>query len=434
MEAVILAAGRGSRLQAASACKPLTPLLGTTLLERNVRLAQEAGATRIVIITGYRHDDIVRWKAGLPVRLRERIEIVFNDRWDSTENGYSLAQAGAMLSGRFLLLMADHVYSAALLHSLVKGDPAEGAVLAVDRRLQRASIDPDDATKVRLEGRQITALGKDLAEAHAYDTGAFLCSEAVLPRLKAIREGADTRLSALMQTLADEGRLLACDVSHAYWQDVDTPTDLAAARAGLLAAMKQGKQADGPVSRYLNRPCSRWLTARLADTPITPNHISWLVLAVTLLAAGLTASAASWPVFILAGLLIQAASVLDGCDGEIARLRAQSSDYGGWLDAVLDRYGDAVLIAAMTWQAMQAGPPSVYWLGMAALAGSFLVSYSAHKSDRLLNERLRVGRDLRMLILALGIAVQQPTATLWLLAVFMNLTVAVRLYRMRHVM
>lgn len=434
MEAVILAAGRGSRLQAASACKPLTPLLGTTLLERNVRLAQAAGARRIIIVTGYRQDDIARWKESLPIRLRECIVLVPNPDWANTENGHSLAQARNFLSGPFLLLMADHVYSAELLNQLVQCDPGEGAVLAVDRRLQRVSIDAEDATKVQLDGERITALSKDLFHADAYDTGAFLCSAAILPRLNTVANGGDTRLSALMQTLADEGELLACDVSHAYWQDVDTPADLAAARTDLLAALGKGKQADGPISRYLNRPCSRWISRRLSDSPLTPNHISWLVLAVTLLAAWLSATASHWALFVMAGFLIQAASVLDGCDGEIARLRAQSSDYGGWLDAVLDRYGDAVLIAAMTWQAVQTGTLSHFWLGIAALAGSFLVSYSAHKSDRLLQERVRIGRDLRMFILALGIAFQQPVATLCLLAVSMNLTVAIRLYRMRNVM
>lgn len=434
MEAVILAAGRGSRLQALSACKPLTPLLGTTLLERNLRLAISAGARRVIVVTGYRHEDIRQWKNRLPLRIRKCVELVHNPHWSSTENGYSLAQAASHLSGRFLILMADHVYSLELLRALVECDPQDGAVLAVDRRLGRDGIDPQDATKVRLECGRITALGKNLQRADAYDTGAFLCSTALLPMLDCLRQSADTRLSGVMQTLADAGKLLVCDVGHAYWQDVDTPADLSAAREGLLASLSGGKQADGPVSRYLNRPCSRWISRRVADTGISPNMVSWLVFALSSLAALLAASASWWLTYILAGVLIQLASVLDGCDGELARLRAQSSDYGGWLDAILDRYGDAALIAALTWQAMNGDGPSAFWLGMAALAGSFMASYSAHKSDRLLKESLRIGRDLRMLVLALGVALQQPAAALWLLAIAMNLTVCVRVYKLRHVM
>lgn len=435
MQAVILAAGRGSRLQAESACKPLTPLLGSTLLERNARLALAAGARRVLVVTGHSHDALTAWWAQLAPPLRAKVELVHNPDWGSTENGYSLAcAAGHLIDAPFLLLMADHVYSPELLAALTQCDPGTGAVLAVDRRLERRAIDPDDATRVRIENGHVTAIGKQLAPAHAYDTGAFLCAAATVPRLRGIPRDGDTRLSAWMQTLADERRLLACDVGEAYWQDVDTPADLAQARAGLLAGLA-GKPTDGPVARYLNRPCSRWLTARLAGTRITPNLVSWLVLLITLLAAALIATASAWPVLLFAGLLVQAASILDGCDGELARLRGQSSAYGGWLDAQLDRYGDAALISALTWQALHGtGAAWVYWLGMAALAGSFMVSYSAHKSDRLLTERVRIGRDLRMLVLAAGAILQQPLAALGMLAIGMNLTVAIRLARMRHAM
>lgn len=433
MQAVILAAGRGSRLQAESACKPLTPLLGSTLLERNVRLALAAGAQRVLVVTGHGHDALAEWWTQLPAPLRTRTELIHNPHWDSTENGYSLARAAAHLDSPFLLMMADHIYSPELLAVLTRRDPGDGVILAVDRRLERAAIDPDDATKVHLEDGYITAIGKQLTPAHAYDTGAFLCAAGTVPRLRDIRRDGDSRLSAWMQELADEHRLLACDVGDAYWQDVDTPADLAQARTGLLATLSD-KRTDGPVARYLNRPCSRWLTPRLAETRITPNGVSWLVLLVTVVAAALIATASAWPLLLLAGVLVQAASVLDGCDGELARLRCQSSAYGGWLDAQLDRYGDAALICALTWQAMQSGAVGVYWLGMAALAGSFLVSYSAHKSDRHLQERVRIGRDLRMLILAVGAALQQPVVALAILAVGMNLTVALRLVRMRHAM
>lgn len=433
MEAVILAAGRGSRLQAASACKPLTPLLGTTLLDRNIRLALAVGAQRVTIVTGYRHHDLFDWKTQLPSDLRCRVELVHNRLWDETENGYSLVQASKRLAGNFLILMADHVYSLELLQALVRENPRDGAILAVDYRLDRPTIDVQDATKVRCHGQLIEALGKELEGWNAYDTGAFFCSASILPRLKALGAEGDTRLSGFMQKLVVEGRLQACDIGQAYWQDIDTPSDLSAARQGLLSTLADGKRADGPVSRYLNRPCSRWITRHIADTPITPNGISYLVFAITGIAAVLAATANWWPVYVLAGVLIQLASVLDGCDGEIARLRAQSSEYGGWLDSVLDRYGDAVLIAALTWQAMLHTSSIAFWLGIGAMAGSFMASYSAHKSDRHLKERLRVGRDLRMLVIALGIATQQASLALWALAISMNVAVAVRVYRLRHV-
>lgn len=433
MQAVILAAGRGSRLQDVSTCKPLTPLLGTTLLERNVRMAHAAGARRIIVVTGYRHDDIALWHRKLPPALADAVTLVHNPHWETTENGYSLAQAATHVSDRFLLLMADHVYSDELIQALAGCDTGEGAALAIDRRLAREGIDPDDATKVLLNNGHIQAIGKQLEHPHAYDTGAFVCSVATLPLLQHMQPHGNTGLSAWMQRLADKKHVLACDVGHAYWQDVDTPTDLAHARQGLLTHM-QSKSSDGPVARYLNRPCSRWITSRIIDTGITPNAISWMVLTLTVLAASLIIFVPTILTLLLSGVLVQTASILDGCDGEIARLRSQSSAYGGWLDAQLDRYGDAALLAAMTWLAMQGTGFSAYWVGMAALAGSFMVSYSAHKSDQVLRERVRVGRDLRMLIIAVGIALNQPVIALWILAISMNVTVAIRLYRMRHAM
>lgn len=54
---------------------------------------------------------------------------------------------------------------------------------------------------------------------------------------------------------------------------------------------------------------------------------------------------------VLGGLLAQLASIIDSCDSEVARLTFQRSDYGGWLDAVLDRYADAVLLFGLIWHA-----------------------------------------------------------------------------------
>ena len=58
----------------------------------------------------------------------------------------------------------------------------------------------------------------------------------------------------------------------------------------------------------------------------------------------------------LGGLIAQFASIIDGCDGENARLKFLKSDFGGWFDAVLDRYADALLLFGLTWHAHAAGP------------------------------------------------------------------------------
>jgi len=132
----------------------------------------------------------------------------------------------------------------------------------------------------------------------------------------------------------------------------------------------------------------------------------------------------------IGGVLAQAASVLDGCDGEVARLRLEESDFGGWFDAVLDRYGDAFLLFGLTshvFFAEQEGP-LVLFVGFMAITGSFLVSYTADKYDGLMRSRfqhskalgIRVGRDLRVLVIALGAVFNMPYFALSLIAVVMN--------------
>jgi len=151
------------------------------------------------------------------------------------------------------------------------------------------------------------------------------------------------------------------------WQPVDGPDDVARARREVLAGAV--RVTDGVVARYLNRPISLRITERLLARPVKPWQISVASFAMTL-AAGLSFAIGHATT---GGLLAQAASVLDGVDGELARVRYQDSPFGGLYDALLDRIGEAAVIGGMTlyaW-AMGAGTLAVA-LGFAALAGNSL--------------------------------------------------------------
>lgn len=97
-----------------------------------------------------------------------------------------------------------------------------------------------------------------------------------------------------------------------------------------------GKAGDGPVSRWLNRPVSRRLSALLLHLPgIRPIHatIGTAMLALAMLAC-LVAGGESG--LIAGALLFQAASIFDGVDGEIARATFRTSHFGAALDSVVD--------------------------------------------------------------------------------------------------
>ena len=432
MKCLILAAGKGSRLQPRADSKPLLPLLGVPLIERSIREAMAAGADHFVVVTGHAADRVEAFLAGLAARLAVPIETVRNPDWASTENGHSILAAEGLLREPFLLLMADHLFEADLARDLLATPlPADGLRLAVDGNRHNPLVDADDVTRVRRDGERITAIGKHLEPHDGYDTGIFHCTPALFDALRDAARTGDTSLSAAVRVLAQRGKALAVDVTGRFWCDVDDPAALARAEDALLARLR-GKDRDGPVARWLNRPLSIRLSRRLVNTRISPNAISLASFGLSLLASGLFL-AGQYATLAAGGLLAQLASVIDGCDGEVARLKYLGSDYGGWLDAVLDRYADAFLLFGLGVHAWQTGGGT--WalvLTFLAITGSFLVSYTADKYDGLMREkggaRFRIGRDVRVFLIALGALLNQPLTVLGLLAVIMNVETIRRLF------
>lgn len=191
---------------------------------------------------------------------------------------------------------------------------------------------------------------------------------------------------------------------------------------------------DGPVSRYLNRRLSRPLARYAARTPLTPNQISVISLLVALLAAGLLVLDRT----LLAAIAIQASSIIDGIDGDVARLKAQSSRFGAVFDAVLDRYADAVIIISMAlWAHRYEAWPEPLLVGFATLTGALLISYSRARVEASTGLRLSeqflglASRDVRLLMLALGTAFEQVYWTLVAVAVLSHVTVLWRLALLR---
>ena len=86
MDALIIAAGYGSRLQDISESKPLTLVNGVTLLELGARQAKAAGAARLVVVTGHAADRIEAFLPDLATRIGMEIVAERLSDW-STPNG-----------------------------------------------------------------------------------------------------------------------------------------------------------------------------------------------------------------------------------------------------------------------------------------------------------------------------------------------------------
>jgi choline kinase len=233
MEALIIAAGYGSRLRGISESKPLTPVAGVPLLELGIRQAAAAGARRAVVVTGHQAAAVeavlpaLADRAGIPVAA-QRI-----DDW-SKPNGFSVMAGAARIDGDYLLMMADHIFSAAILQRLAgQGGPTRGVTLAIDRRVTSPLIDPDDATWVSTDDAGfIRAIGKTILQYDAVDCGAFLATAELAAAIAAaVQAGKPGSLSDGMQRLADQGRAATMDIGEAWWLDVDDPRAHALAEA-----------------------------------------------------------------------------------------------------------------------------------------------------------------------------------------------------------
>jgi CDP-L-myo-inositol myo-inositolphosphotransferase len=221
------------------------------------------------------------------------------------------------------------------------------------------------------------------------------------------------------------------------WQSLRRAEDVPRARREVLAgAVRVG---DGVVARYLNRPISLRITERLIARPVKPWQVSVATFAMTL-AAGFSFAVGHATT---GGLLAQCASVLDGVDGELARVRDQDSAFAGLYDALLDRVGEAAVIGGMTLYAwlMGAGALAVA-LGFAALAGnslSMLVKekYGTQFQRPFATERegrwrwLLLGRDGRLFLTLIAGLTGQVELVLAYIAVGTHVHAGARIVRVR---
>ena len=119
------------------------------------------------------------------------------------------------------------------------------------------------------------------------------------------------------------------------------------------------KPQDNAVTRYLYRPVSFPLTRLLVWTPITPNQISYLVAAIVAIGCWVTAHASA-NLAVLGTVIILAASYLDCCDGEIARVKLLSSRFGAWIDTIVDELSSIGYMIALGWHCHLAFGPRYF--------------------------------------------------------------------------
>jgi phosphatidylglycerophosphate synthase len=150
---------------------------------------------------------------------------------------------------------------------------------------------------------------------------------------------------------------------------VTTPADLPVAEQIIRRASY--KNTDAKIARF-NRRMSLPISIALMPTPLTPNQLSVMLVVIGFYSAWLF-STGHYAAGVLGAFFSLAASVLDGCDGEIARLRYQESALGCWIETFGDySYYIAIFIGLTIGAVRQTGWEGFYWVGGIALAGTLL--------------------------------------------------------------
>lgn len=225
-DALVLAAGNGDRFHNGSRhSKLLQPILGQPLILRTLETARDAGIRAVEVVLGYEAERVRQLVASqLPTGLS--VQFSHNPDWH-LENGVSVLAARARFADRrFALLMGDHLFQAHVLARLLRTVAThDQSLLAVDSRPAPPEI-AEEATKVRMLGDAIVAIGKDLVAYDALDTGMFVCSPTLFAALDAARADGDTTLSGGIRKLAERRLMRAVDIGNAEWYDIDTLADL----------------------------------------------------------------------------------------------------------------------------------------------------------------------------------------------------------------
>ncbi|NLO89205.1 MAG: NTP transferase domain-containing protein [Clostridia bacterium] len=449
MKALVLAAGEGKRLREsaskgkANSPKPLFPLLGLSLIERTILNLRENGIEEIFVVTGYQGEKIKR-SIGDGSRYGVTVSYIDNEQW-SLGNGSSVLAAEKVLQNEpcFLLTMADHVMQPSAIKKILNIEnikPGEVHVLVDYKRQKVFRI--EEATKVRLNSHgRVLEIGKSLKDYNAVDCGVFLCTPGIFQGLKEeVSEGRNA-LSDGIRRLAEKGMVKGVDIGEEWWIDVDDGWDLEEARKRLLKSLPSPR--DGLISKLINRRLSVPISGFIASTKITPNMISFTNFIVACLSAAAFIKGL-WPI---GGLLAQSAAIIDGVDGEIARLKYMATKYGAYFDSILDRYGDALILFGMTlgWY-LAHSDAWVWFMGCAALIGSPMsmlgkekfhaltgTPYCPEKYDGFLRF-VPANRDGRLFLIMLGSFVGQLPLVLGILAVITNFLAFGRLVMVRKVL
>jgi phosphatidylglycerophosphate synthase len=179
--------------------------------------------------------------------------------------------------------------------------------------------------------------------------------------------------------------------------------------------------------RYLSTPIGRPIARFLSRAGISPNQLTVAGFAFALTSAICFGNGN----FILGGILLLLSGVMDLLDGELAKERREVTDWGAYLDSVMDRYSDTIVLLGLAWYFTQAKDPLYVLLVSLVIAGALLVSYTKARAESIIGDFScgLMERPERIILLAIGTFIpggMKPV--LWILVLLIHFTAFHRVF------
>lgn len=234
MQAVILAAGRGTRMGALTEDlpKPLLPVAGKSLLKHKLDTLPEA-VTEVILIVGY-HGPLIREQLGQEYAGRK---IVYVKQEELNGTAGALWKAAPYLTDRFLVMMGDDLYAKEDAERCIRTPDWSMLVEETESMASGGSVITDHEGRVTaIEEGEHT--GRGLMNTNMFVLDARLFAFPLVPKSPG---SAEYGLPQTVLNAVQTGNIPLSAISSTWWIQITAPHDLAAAEGRLATVEGKGK-------------------------------------------------------------------------------------------------------------------------------------------------------------------------------------------------
>ena len=230
MKAVILAAGKGSRLYPITKEKPkcLVEVNNEPILKHQINNLMDCGINDIIVVGGYKKDLVYK------LCYNYGVQMIYNKKYRTTNNMYSLSLSENLLNGKFLLLNGDVVFEKSIIKKMLK-IPSDN-LIAVDKDLYN-----NESMKVSLyeSDSRISDISKEITATKAYGCSIDIyqfsdkAKDSLFNKINEyiFRKQINLWTEVAIKDIMVKEKFIPCNVNGLKWIEIDTHDDLALAQS-----------------------------------------------------------------------------------------------------------------------------------------------------------------------------------------------------------